>query len=282
MPNLFPLGASVSMGAPQNSPFPLDTADYHQAADLLLELGYDCMEVHIRDPKMVDGARLKEHCDAIGIGISSIGTGQAYGAEGLSITAADAQVRREAVRRLKEQLDLGSILQCPVIIGSMRGVVGQQQTWEEVDARMVDSLKTLADYAEKTGTELVIEAIDRFETDYLQTARDVLELIDRVGSGRILVHLDTYHMNLEEQSWREAILSCRGRLGHVHVADNRRYYPGWGLIDFAPILTYLREINYARSLTLECYPYPDSVTCLKRGRQHLKGIMDSINCNAIA
>ncbi|MFR2693603.1 MAG: TIM barrel protein [Enterocloster bolteae] len=85
-----------------------------------------------------------------------------------------------------------------------------------------------------------------------------------MGSTRVKVHLDTFHMNLEEQDWRRAILSCKGRLGHVHVADNSRNYPGWGLIDFRQIMSLLLEIGYNRSLTLECFPVPDGETALRR------------------
>ena len=82
-------------------------------------------------------------------------------------------------------------------------------------------------------------------------------------------------MNLEEQNWRSAILSCRGKLGHVHVADNSRNYPGWGLIDFRTIISLLLEIGYDRSLTIECYPFPDGPTAALRGLQHLSAIMDA-------
>lgn len=276
----FKLGATVAMGAPLNSPFPLNVEDYTKAAGLLKELAYDTMEIHICDPKMVNGPMVKEYCDSIGIGISSIGTGQAYGREGLSLTSPDKAVRQAAVQRLKDQLDLAAVLNCPIIIGSMRGVIGQR-TLQEVNGLMVDSMKELVDYAEQTNTEMVVEAIDRFETDYLLTAQEVLDLIDIVGSDRVRVHLDSYHMNLEEQDWRKPILACRGKLGHVHLADNRRYYPGWGLVDFKPILTYLDEIGYDRSLTLECYPYPDGITALRRGKQYLDGIMACMRCNDI-
>lgn len=278
MARMFKIGATAAMGAPAGSPFPLAVTDYRQTADWLKAHGFDTMEVHIRAPQMVDGPQLKEYCEKIGMEVSSIGTGMAYGMEGLSLTSPDAQVRSLAIARLKEQLDLGSILSCPVIIGSMRGVVEKGESYACVDRRMVESMRELADYAEKKGGEFVIEAIDRFETNYLHTAEDVLGLIDRVGSGRILVHLDTFHMNLEEQDWRSAILSCRGKLGHVHVADNSRNYPGWGLIDFRPILSYLREIGYDRSLTLECFPVPDSETALKRGLAHLDGLMSAMTC----
>ena len=275
MSHLLKIGATCALGAPSNSPFPIFTDNYCTTADWLAEHGFDSMEVHIRDPKDLNGPQLFDHCQKIGLSISSIGTGMAYGMEGLSITSPDSTVRRRAIQRLKEQLDLGAQLKCPIVIGSLRGIIGPEQSFAQVDARMVESMLELADYAETVNGEIVVEAIDRFETDYLRTAADVLGLIDRVGSNRVLVHLDTFHMNLEEQNWRSAILSCRGKLGHVHVADNSRNYPGWGLIDFRTIISLLLEIGYDRSLTIECYPFPDGPTAALRGLQHLSAIMDA-------
>ncbi len=275
MPHLIKIGATCAMGAPANSPFPIMTDDFYATARWLSQYGFDSMEVHIRAPEMVDGPRLFEYCRNQGLEISSIGTGMAYGMEGLSITSPDQSVRARAVQRLKDQLDLGVQMNCPIVIGSMRGVIEEGQTFQQVDRRMVESMRELAEHAEKVGGEIVIEAIDRFETNYLKTAADVLELIDKVGSDRVLVHLDTYHMNLEEQDWRSPILRCGKRLGHVHVADNSRNYPGWGLIDFRPILSYLLEIGYSRSLTIECYPVPDGPTAALRGLRHLSAIMDA-------
>lgn len=275
MGHLLKIGATCAMGAPTGSPFPIRTDDYLATADWLADKGFDSMEVHIRAPGLVDGAKLAGHCAKIGLEISSIGTGQAYGMEGLSITSTDRTVRRAAVQRLKDHLDLGAVLGCPVIIGSMRGEIGKGQTFEQVDRLMVDSMRELADHAEKTGTEIVIEAIDRFETNYLHTAEDVLGLIGRVGSDRVKVHLDTFHMNLEETDWRTPILRCGRHLGHVHVADNSRNHPGRGLLDFRPIIGALMEIGYDRSLTIECYPVPDGPTAALRGLEHLNAVMEA-------
>lgn len=273
--HLLKIGATCAMGAPAGSPFPILTDDYFATADWLAEQGFDSMEVHIRKPDMVDGPRLAEYCAGIGLEISSIGTGMAYGMEGLSITSADRSVRRAAISRLRDQLDLGAVLKCPVIIGSMRGVVEKGQTFAETDARMVESMKELAEYAERTSTELVIEVIDRFETNYLNTADEMLGLLDRVGSAAVKVHLDTFHMNIEEQDWRKPILRCGDRLGHVHVADNSRNYPGWGVIDFRQVISALLEAGYDRSLTIECYPIPDGPTAALRGLRHLSAVMEA-------
>ena len=98
---------------------------------------------------MIDGPKLQEHCLRIGMEISSIGTGMAYGMEGLSLTSSDEQIRRRAVTRLKDQLDLGRILACPVIIGSMRGLIETGETFSLINKRMTDAMKELAEYAEK-------------------------------------------------------------------------------------------------------------------------------------
>ena len=206
--------------------------------------------------------------------ISSIGTGMAYGREGLSITSPDLEVRRMAVKRLKDQLDLASELNCSIVLGSMRGVIPEGESKKVIDDRMLEACKELCDYAERGNGSIVIEAIDRFETNYLRTAEDVMELIDRVGSGKLGVHLDTYHMNMEERDWKKPVQLCKDRLRHVHVADNNRNYPGWGLIDFRPFLESLHEIGYDQTLTLECYPVPDGETAVLRGLRHLRGLMD--------
>ncbi|NLC26653.1 MAG: sugar phosphate isomerase/epimerase, partial [Fastidiosipila sp.] len=211
MKEKFLLSATVGINAPKNTPFPINTNSFVEAADLLVELGYDAMELHLRSPEVIDSSEVLEYCDKVGLKISTIGTGQAYGLEGLNLTSDRKDIRIKAVQRIKEQMDLGRLVNCPVIIGSMHGNI-ENRTYHEVNELMVESMLEIADYAEKTDVEVVIEAIDRFETDYLLTANEILELIDRIGSEKILVHLDTYHMNLEEQDWRKPILACKGKL----------------------------------------------------------------------
>ena len=118
MSRLFKIGATAAMGAPDGSPFPISVTDYTQTADWLKYNGFDTMEVHIRAPQMIDGPKLQEHCLRIGMEISSIGTGMAYGREGLSLTSSDEQIRRRAVTRFQVQLDVGRRLACPVLSGS--------------------------------------------------------------------------------------------------------------------------------------------------------------------
>ncbi len=273
----FKIGVTCAVDAPDGSPFPLVNSDICATIDFLAENGFDSIELHLLKPSEVDGSRIKEYCDQKGILISSIGTGMAYGKEGLSITSTDEDVRKRAVQRLKEQLDLASLLNCSIVIGSMRGVIGPKDSREAVDSRMIESCKELCEYAERGNGTIVIEAIDRFETNYLQRAEEVMDIIHRVGSDRLGVHLDTYHMNMEERDWKQPVLLCKNHLKHVHVADNTRHYPGYGLINFAPFLEALEAIGYDQTLTMECYPVPDGKTSVLRGMEFLRGLMKEAN-----
>lgn len=272
----FKIGVTCALSAPSNSPFPLIDPDIYQTVDYLASHGFDSIELHLCRPDEVDAFCIRDYCADKGILISSIGTGMAYGREGLSITSKDNFIRKRAVQRLKDQLDLASVLGCSIVIGSMRGTVPDGASFSSIDRLMIESCKELCDYAEKGNGRIVIEAIDRIETNYLLTAQDVLEVIDKVGSNKLLVHLDTYHMNMEERSWRDPVIACGKKLGHVHVADNTRHYPGYGLINFVPFLKALREIGYDQTLTLECYPWPDGKTAVERGLAHLRTLEASL------
>lgn len=269
----FKIGVTCALEAPSGSPFPLVNPDIYETIDFLAENGFDSIELHLLHPGEVDGPRIKEYCRKKGLIISSIGTGMAYGREGLSMTSPLEEVRKKAIQRLKEQLDLASLLECSIVIGSMRGEIPVGRDKAEIDSLMIEGCKELCDYASRGRGTIVIEAIDRFETNYLQRAEEVMEIIDLVDSDRLGVHLDTYHMNMEEQDWKKPVLLCKDKLRHVHVADNNRNYPGWGLIDFRPFLEALDEIGYHHTLTLECYPKPDGKTAVLRGLEHMKKLM---------
>ena len=161
----------------------------------------------------------------------------------------------------------------------MRGQITEEQSYSLVDSLMVEACKEIMDYAQPRGVDVVIEAIDRSETNYLKTAAEVLELIQKVNCDHLKVHLDTFHMNIEELDWTEPVLLCGQKLGHVHVADNTRLYPGSGMIDFIPFLKALRTVHYNRSLVMEIYPGKDGFRSCLLGKEYLMECFKAIADN---
>jgi sugar phosphate isomerase/epimerase len=219
-------------------------------------VGYDAVELAVRMPTAVDVHRLREALG--GLPVSALGTGQAYLTDHLSLTCHDVGVRKAAIRRLVEHCHLAAELACPlVIIGLIRGKQG--------DSALLDgSLQEVCAFAESLSIRLVVEPINRYETELVNTAAQALSLIKRVGMKNLGVLLDTFHMNVEEENPSAALTSNGERLWHVHLADSNRLAPGAGHLDFRQILGLLCAQRYDGYVSVEIIPRPDASTAMKR------------------
>ena len=110
-----------------------------------------------------------------------------------------------------------------------------------------------ADIAKAAGVELVLEIVNRFETNLLNTAAQGLDFIRETGSDHVRLHLDTFHMNIEEVDPAAAIRLAGDKIGYFHVGESNRGYLGAGVIDFDRIFDALVEIDYARDIVFESF-----------------------------
>ena len=120
-------------------------------------------------------------------------------------------------------------------------------------AHVVETLRELSGLAKAKGVTLGLEVVNRYETNLLNTARQALDLIDEIGADNIVVHLDTYHMNIEEVDFVQPVLACGDRLGYVHVGESHRGYLGSGTIDFSGFFKALAKIVYQGPITFESF-----------------------------
>jgi len=117
----------------------------------------------------------------------------------------------------------------------------------------VDSLKRIADFALKKNVTLGLEVVNRYESNLLNTASQALKMLDDVDAPNVVVHLDTYHMNIEEADFMQPVLECGKRLGYVHIGESNRGYLGSGTIDFAQFFHALAMIDYKGVVTFESF-----------------------------
>ena len=120
-------------------------------------------------------------------------------------------------------------------------------------ANSVSVIRDLAREAKTLGINLGIEAVNRYESNLLNTGAQVLRFIDDVGEDNVYVHLDTFHMNIEEADPVGAIELCRDRLGYFHVNENQRGYRGSGTIAFAPQFRALTRIGYDKTIAFQAF-----------------------------
>jgi sugar phosphate isomerase/epimerase len=247
--------------------------DFQTNVARIAAYGYDGVELAIRDPKLVDVEGLEAVVAEYGLEVPAIGTGQAWGEEGLSFTSDDPAVRRAAIERVKSHVPLARHFGAAIILGLIRGITPAGQSHERSMALLVEALQECSAVAATEGVRFALEPLNRYETDLIHTVAEGMELIQRVGAGNFGLLLDTFHMNIEEPSIEASIRACGDRIFHFHVADSNRWHPGAGHLDFRSILAALGETGYQGYVSGEFMPVPDADTGARRAIAHLRPLI---------
>ena len=224
-------------------------------------LGYEGVELAVRDPHLLEVAHIEKIIKEKNLSVPAIGTGQAYGEEGLSLTHPDGEVRKKAMARLNAHIDFASHFGALVIIGLIRGKVLDDVKRQQAMQWLVEAVRQCAAVANEKRIKLAIEPINRYETDLVNTVAEGLDLIENAGAENVGLLLDTFHMNIEEPSLEESIRQAGSRLFHIHIADSNRWYPGAGHLNFAHVVSALQQTRYDGYLSAEILPLPDADTC---------------------
>ena len=242
-------------------------------------MGYDGVELAIRDPKLVDVDALEALTREHGLRVPAIGTGQAWGEEKLSFTDPDLSVRRAAVERIKSHIPLAARFNAVIIIGLVRGIIKPGITHEQGMAWVCEALQECSAAAKPFGVRLALEPINRYETTLVNSVAQGMALIDQVGADNFGLLLDTFHMNIEEPEILQSISACGDRIFHFHVADSNRWYPGAGHLDFSGILSRLQSTGYDGFVSGEFMPLPDPLTAARENFARLRAILSSRELN---
>lgn len=216
--------------------------------------GFDTVELPIEAPEHIDPVKVREAAGRAGLAIGSVCACMGPGRD-FRGSAADQET---AMAYCKALIDQMVILGCPSLIGPVYSVVGRIGAHDEAEkkeqfALVVKNLKELAAYAESKGVQICVEPLNRFETDFLNTCDQALKLLKAVRSPALRLHLDTFHMNIEEKNQAAAILKAGQLLGHFHACGSDRGTPGNDHIDWKPIVAALKKIKYQGDVVIESF-----------------------------
>lgn len=216
--------------------------------------GFDTVEIPVEDPSHIDPAHVKKELDKNGLACGSV----------CACMGPDRDLRGTAKQQktgldyMKKLIDQMVVMDCPSLIGPVYSAVGRadavppeeyKQQWKAV----VNNLRTLCDYAEEKGRQVCLEPLNRFETDFINTVDQALKMIKDVGSPALKLHLDTFHMNIEEKNQAAAIKKAGKLLAHFHACGSDRGTPGNDHIDWKPIAAALKSIKYKGDVVIESF-----------------------------
>jgi D-psicose/D-tagatose/L-ribulose 3-epimerase len=221
-------------------------------------MGFDLFELGVEKPGDWDPARVAEILATNGLSASLCV------AMGEDRDLTDAGLVRSTQEYVRYCIDAAATIGASVVAGPLYTPVGK--TWQMDYAeraatidRLVEGLKPLADYAGERDVRLAVEPLNRFETSFLNTAEQTMEIVDRVDSPAIGVLLDTFHMNIEEKDQAAAIRRVGDKLVHFHACGNDRGAPGADHIAWEAITAALRETGYDGAVVIESFT-PDNQT----------------------
>jgi D-psicose/D-tagatose/L-ribulose 3-epimerase len=213
--------------------------------------GYDLIEIPLLDPSSVDAVATRRLLDDYGIGAGcSLGLSDETNVSSED-PAAVAAGRRLLADALRATVELGS----DYLGGVLFGVLGRHEAVvsQRGYANAVEAMQELCSNAAREGVTIGLEVVNRYESNVLNTTEQGLRFLGDIGASNATLHLDTYHMNIEEQGMAEAIELAGSRLGYFHVGESNRGPLGSGTVDFGETFAALDRIGYDGTITFESF-----------------------------
>lgn len=255
-------------------PLALLTGSFEERLKKASDMGYDGIELMVREPARVDRGRIVTLIENAGLEVSQIVTGELFGADGLCLVTSDQDLYKRAFERTCQVIDMASSMNTMVNIGRLRG---QLKFLGEIDYPWSVALERLARvirYAKERNVRITIEPVNRYESDFINNASDGMKLVRDIDLPNLGLMLDLFHMNIEDPVIEEGLTLAGDRLWHVHIADTNRLYPGAGHMDFESIFKTLRKMNYEAYISAELFPLPDGDTAAAKTIEFLKNHLD--------
>jgi D-psicose/D-tagatose/L-ribulose 3-epimerase len=215
------------------------------------EAGYGLIEIPALDPKSIDIEHTNATLKEFGLkGACSLGL--SFDAD---INNDDSEIAKRGEARLMDALNVVEQLGGDYLGGVIFSALGKYKLPPTKKARdnAVAALKRLAIAAQAKGITLGLEPVNRYESNLLNTGSQALEMIKDIGEPNVVVHLDIYHMNIEEQDLVSPVLEAGNKLGYVHIGASHRGPLGTGNIDFDSFFGALAKIGYKGTITFESF-----------------------------
>jgi D-psicose/D-tagatose/L-ribulose 3-epimerase len=228
-----------------------DRAGLTTAVESTRAAGFDLLEIPLMDPYSFDRKLAAGLIADNGLAVTaSLGLSDAT-----DLTSADPAAVEAGERMLEECLDIvaamGGHHLCGVIYSAMKKYL--EPPTASGRASSAAALGRLARRAADLDIALSLEVVNRYETNLLNTGRQALAFLDEIGSDNVRVHLDTYHMHIEESDMFSPVLDAGDRLGYVHIGESHRGYLGSGTVDFEPFFRALARVGYDGPVVFESF-----------------------------
>lgn len=235
--------------------------------------GYQGVELALGCAQDIDEAALERSLSRHGLSVSCISTGLTYARMGLYMTHPDPAKRKEIVSVFRELTLLAHRHGGLINVGRARGFVGPGQTRAEAETLFLDCMREILPFAARHGVTILIEPVNRYESNFLNSVDEASALLDRLPFDNVGIMADLFHMNIEDDRIGASLERNKERVKYVHIADSNRRAPGQGHTDFGEILDALAKTDYDGWLSAEVLPGADADGAALATAQYIRARM---------
>jgi len=233
---------------------PFDSGKHLNLFDKVRASGGEVIEFGLEEDAIVEVNRVRQALRDNNLACSLVGL---YGPpRDLSL---DGPTQRAGLDYTKRAIDLCAEIGADLLTGAVMGVGGTELISESARRarfeRCAAALRHIGDWAQAAGIRFAVEILNRYETNLLNTAAEALELMRQVDHASVGVHLDSFHMSLEENRLDEAIRLVGSKLLHFHGSDSHRGTPGDALVRWDQVADGLAAIHYDGYVVIESFNY---------------------------
>ena len=240
------------------------------------QLGYDGVELALKTAEEVDSVQLAAWLQQTDMEVSCISTGQVFADLGLMFTDPDPARRAQLIHVFEPLIDMAADFGQMVNIGRVRGRIGEDQ-YEQAEARFIAMAQPLCEYAAPKGVTLLLEPVNRYEIDFINSVQEGVALLEKVGRPNMKLMPDVFHMNIEDVSIGGELARYVDHIGYIHLADSNRLAPGRGHTHFNDIFEHLGRARYDGWVSVEILPKPDPDTAARQAVEYLRPCIDRHN-----
>ncbi len=233
---------------------PFTTAIANDLFARVAEIGFDVVEIAVDDPAQIDVKKIKAALKEHGLRASVCG---AFGPS-RDLTNTSLEVQQNGLHYIESCLDICVELGASFLGGPMYAAVGKARMLSKGERKKewelaVKNLQAVCKMAADRNLQIALEPLNRFESDLVNTAEDVLRLVNDINHPAAQIMLDSFHMSIEEKNIGQAILTAGDKLVHLQVSENYRGTPGSGQTDWASYRKALEKIGYEGIVTIESF-----------------------------
>lgn len=222
------------------------------------ELGYAGVELALGHSSEIDIARIEKMLQQNGMEVSCLTTGQVFSKYHLYLTHPDPILRQRAIDTFYDLIDIADRFGTMINMGRARGFYADNQTSEQAEALFIDALSYIVDKASKKHVPVIVEPLNRYETNFINTAQECANLLQWLPPEHVGIMLDLFHMNLEEALMGGTFVRFKDQVRYVQLSDSNKLAPGWGHIDFDDVFDGLRKAGYNGWCGVEVLPKPSA------------------------